>query len=61
MQDDDSSDDDEDVQPGIFASALRSTDIHKEIFGTNDENSIGGNGGDDDNNNMESTDVDGLD
>eukprot|EP00943_MAST-04B_sp_MAST-4B-sp1_P007908 g7908.t1 len=63
MKGDESSDDDddEDVQPGIFSSALRSQDMRSQVFG-------GANGVDENNLsenkttiNMESTDVDGLD
>ena len=58
-----SSDEEEDVQPGIFKSALRSSDIHKEMFGSNlpDENSGSINGISDSIGDMKSTDVDGLD
>ena len=65
MKGDESSDDDddEDVQPGIFSSALRSQDMRSQVFGGAngvDENSLS----DNKNSagiNMESTDVDGLD
>ena len=58
-----SSDEEEDVQPGIFKSALRSSDIHKEMFGSilPDENSGSINGILDSASDMKSTDVDGLD
>jgi len=58
-----SSDDEDDVQPGIFKSALRSSDIHKEMFGSilPDENSGSINGVLDSAGDTKSTDVDGLD
>ena len=59
--DESSDDDDEDIQPGIFSSALRSQDVRSQVFGGADgvgENIVSDNKH---NINMESTDVDGLD